>query len=67
MAKDLVETLEEPWRPEQFHEQYYDDLMKIINAKIKSGKTKTIEGTRSPAAPKSSKVVDITKLLKSAA
>ena len=43
MAKDLVETLEERWRPEQFREQYYDDLMKIITAKIKSGKTKTIE------------------------
>ncbi len=65
MAKDLVETLEESWRPEQFHEQYYDDLMKIIEAKIKSGKSKTIEQEHErPAAPKSSKVVDITKLLK---
>lgn len=64
MAKDLVETLEEPWRPEQFHEQYYDDLMKIIDAKIKSGKSKTIEEHDRPVAPKTSKVVDITKLLK---
>ncbi len=64
MAKELVESLEERWRPEQFREQYYDDLMKLINAKIKNGKTKTIEEQPRPAAPKTSKVVDITELLK---
>lgn len=64
MAKALVETLEERWHPEQFHEQYYDDLMKIIDAKIKSGKTKTIEKQGRPAAPRTSKVVDITELVK---
>ena len=64
MAKQLVETLEEPWHPEQFHEQYYDDLMKIIDAKIKSGKTKTIEERSRTTAPRTSKVVDITHLLK---
>ena len=64
MAKQLVETLEEPWHPEQFHEQYYDDLMKIIDAKIKSGKTKTIEERSRAPAPRTSKVVDITHLLK---
>jgi DNA end-binding protein Ku len=64
MAKQLVETLEEPWHPEQFHEQYYDDLMKIIDAKIKSGKTKTIEERSRTTAPRTSKIVDITHLLK---
>jgi DNA end-binding protein Ku len=64
MAKQLVDTLEEPWHPEQFHEQYYNDLMKIIDAKIKSGKTKTIEERSRTTTPRTSKVVDITHLLK---
>jgi non-homologous end joining protein Ku len=38
--------------------------MKIIDAKIKSGKTKTIDEPARPAAPRSSKVVDITEMLK---
>ena len=64
MAEQLVEKLEERWHPAQFREQYYDDLMKIIQAKIKSGKTKTIEERGPDPAPRASKVVDITKLLK---
>lgn len=64
MAKELVEKLEERWRPERFHEQYFDDLMKLIDAKIKSGKTKTIEEHGHAAVPRASKVVDITALLK---
>ena len=38
--------------------------MQIINAKIKSGKTKTIEEPSRHSAPRASKVVDITELLK---
>jgi non-homologous end joining protein Ku len=38
--------------------------MKIIEAKIKSGKTKTIEEPAHPTARRTSKVVDITELLK---
>ena len=64
MAQQLVEAMQDAWRPEGFHEQYRDDLMKIIDAKIKSGKTKTLdERSRAPAV-RASKVVDIRKLLK---
>jgi len=64
MARQLVESMEERWDPEEFHEQYRDDLMKIIEEKIKSGKTKTIEEGKRPQAPRASKVVDITELLR---
>ena len=64
MAEQLIETMEDSWDPNEYHEQYYEDLMKIIDAKIKSGKSKTIEEHDRPAAPRTSKVVDITELLK---
>jgi DNA end-binding protein Ku len=64
MAQQLVEAMQDSWRPEQFHEQYRDDLMKIIDAKIKSGKTQTIDERGRAPAVRASKVVDITKLLK---
>ncbi len=64
MAQQLVEAMQDSWRPERFHEQYRDDLMKIIDAKIKSGKTKTLDERGRAPAVRASKVVDITKLLK---
>jgi DNA end-binding protein Ku len=65
MAERLVETMESKWNPEKYHDEYRADLMKIINKKIKSGKTKVIE-TSKPAAPRQErgKVIDIMHLLK---
>jgi len=64
MAQQLVQAMAGSWRPERFHEQYRDDLMKIVEAKIKSGKSKNIEERGRAPALRASKVVDITKLLK---
>jgi DNA end-binding protein Ku len=64
MAEELIDKMVDRWDPKEFHEEYFDDLMKIIDAKIKSGKTKTIDEPAHPAAPRSSKVVDITEMLK---
>lgn len=64
MAQQLVDSLEEPWQPEQFREQYRDDVLKMVEEKVKSGKTKTIEERGRAPALRTSKVVDITELLK---
>jgi DNA end-binding protein Ku len=65
MAERLVETMESKWNPEKYHDDYRDDLMKIIQKKIKAGKTKVIE-TEKPAAkaPDRGKVIDIMHLLR---
>jgi DNA end-binding protein Ku len=65
MAERLVETMESKWDPEKYHDDYRDDLMKIIQKKIKAGKTKVIE-TKKPAAkaPDRGKVIDIMHLLR---
>ena len=65
MAERLVETMVNEWNPGKYHDEYRDDLMKIIERKIKAGKTKVIE-TAKPAAkaPQRGKVIDIMHLLR---
>jgi DNA end-binding protein Ku len=64
MAERLVQTMVHEWSPEKYQDEYHDDLMKIIDKKIKSGKTKVIE-TAKPAAQRQErgKVIDIMHLL----
>ena len=65
MAEQLVESMAGKWQPKKYRDEYRDDLLKLIERKIKSGKTKSVE----PAAPakraaSSGKVVDIMHLLR---
>jgi DNA end-binding protein Ku len=65
MAERLVETMVSEWRPEKYHDEYRDDLMKIIDRKIRAGKTKVIETAKSTATrPERGKVIDIMHLLR---
>jgi DNA end-binding protein Ku len=65
MANQLVASMQDRWEPEDYREEYRDDVLKMIEQKIKSGKTKTIEEpARQSRSPQKSKVVDITELLK---
>lgn len=65
MAAKLVEEMTEDWNPEKFRDTYHEDLMKLIEKRIKAGQTEVIsepeeEGeTRAPA-----EVIDLMALLK---
>ena len=65
MAERLIETMMGKWQPDKYRDEYRDDLMKVIDKKIESGKTKAI-ATRMPAAPRQrqGKVIDIMHLLR---
>jgi DNA end-binding protein Ku len=65
MAERLVESMVGKWQPEKYRDDYRDDLMKIIDQKVESGKTKVVENTM-PAAPRAQrgKVIDIMHLLR---
>ena len=61
LGEQLVAALDEPWEPEQFRDQYRDDLLELIEQKAKTG--------RAPVknkAPRESggEVVDMMELLK---
>ena len=67
MAMKLVEEMSEPWKPERYKDTYHDDLMRLIQKRIKAGKTEVItapgkgeEGEK----PGGAKVVDLMALLK---
>ena len=65
MAERLVETMVSQWNPGKYHDEYRNDLMKIIDKKIKAGKTKVIESAKTVAKePQRGKVIDIMHLLR---
>ena len=55
MAEQLVATLAAEFAPEKYSNTYKDNLMKIINAKMK-GKKITVE---EPAEPEATNVLDL--------
>ncbi|MGN6732799.1 MAG: Ku protein [Candidatus Binatia bacterium] len=65
MAERLVKSMVGKWQPEKYRDHYRNDLMKIIDQKVESGKTKVVENTM-PAAPRAQrgKVIDIMHLLR---
>ena len=45
MAKKLVDEMTDRWKPERYRDTYHDDLMKLIDKRIKAGKTEIITET----------------------
>lgn len=64
MALELVEGMAEPWRPQQYHDSYRDDLMALIEKKVKAGKTHAItQPARATRERDTGNVVDLVELL----
>ncbi len=66
MAERLVESMVEPWAPEQYRDTYRDDLMARIEQKIRAGKTHVVSEPGAPAeeAAEGGEVVDLMAMLK---
>jgi DNA end-binding protein Ku len=62
MAIELIGRMEEPWKPDAFHDEYHDQLMEYIETKARTGKGKTAAARK--AAPAGGKVLDLMSLLK---
>jgi DNA end-binding protein Ku len=61
MAKSLVETMSGDWEPSQFHDEYRDKLLKLIEQKVANG-GKEVAGPKSK--PKAAtNVVDLVAVL----
>ncbi len=64
MAMALVEGMSEPWKPEQYHDTFREDVMKLVEEKVKAHQTKTITMPGKEKAPASSgNVIDLVALL----
>ncbi len=61
LAEQLVATLDDEWEPEQFRDDYRDDLMALIEEKARTGRAPVKQGG---ARERGGEVVDMMELLK---
>ena len=65
IAEQLIAGLTSSWQPEKYKNTYRDDLMKLIQAKVRRGATTEVEEISEPAdEADTSNVIDLTALLK---
>jgi DNA end-binding protein Ku len=65
MAQRLVDDMAADWRPENYRDQYRDDLMRVVEEKVAAGKTLEIEPPHGDEPARSGgQVIDFMTLLK---
>lgn len=65
MAERLVDSMAGKWQPEKYRDEYRNDILKIVEEKVATGKTKSLETTKPAArAAQRGKVIDIMHLLR---
>jgi DNA end-binding protein Ku len=64
LAAQLVEGMSAKWNPGRYHDEYRDVLMKLIEKKIKSGKTEVIEEPEEDQEEKTPKTINFMDVLK---
>ncbi len=67
MAVKLVEEMTGDWNPEDYRDTYHEDLLKLIDKRIKAGETEVISTTdaeETEEEPSRGNVVDLMALLK---
>jgi DNA end-binding protein Ku len=62
MAERLIASMEQEWDPEEFKDEYRDQLLALIRKKARSGKEIEVE-EESPPRPPKAEVVDLMALL----
>jgi len=64
MAMELVEGMSDDWKPEQYRDNYRQDILALVEKKVKAKQTKTITMPgKEKAHPGSSNVIDLVSLL----
>lgn len=61
MAAQLVEAMAGQWRPDQYRDTYRDDVMRMIDEKVKGG---TVTRARAPKPKEGAEVIDMMALLR---
>lgn len=62
MAVTLVNSMTSDWKPDKYHDEYRDSLMKVIEQKVHAGAKKLPAAKRVHGAPPE-KVIDLAELL----
>jgi DNA end-binding protein Ku len=66
MGRRLVEGMSAPWKPEEHHDTYHEDLLALIEKRVKAGDTEVVTepSEEEEARPAKGQVVDLMALLK---
>jgi DNA end-binding protein Ku len=65
MAKKLIDDMSDPWDPSQYHDTFHDDIMALVDKKIRSGKTAEVTEVETPRESRqSADILDLSDLLK---
>jgi DNA end-binding protein Ku len=64
LAKRLVDDMSEPWKPEQYHDTYREDLEAQIERRVKAGKTETVTEAPKERAKGGAQVIDLMAALR---
>jgi DNA end-binding protein Ku len=62
MAVSLINTMSDKWKPEKYHDEYRQSLMKVIEQKIKTH-GKALPPVKGASRPAAGKVIDLAALL----
>jgi DNA end-binding protein Ku len=64
MAKLLVNDMAQDWDPSQYSNSFRDAILALVDKKLKSGNTESVEPLEEDVSSDSSNVIDLTALLK---
>ena len=65
MAEKLVEGMVDKWKPDGFKDDYHDDVLRLIQKKVKAGEVNTMpEHKKAPRAKAPKEAADLMDLLK---
>ena len=65
MAKKLIDDMSDTWDPSQYHDTFRDDIMALVDRKIRAGKTEEISEVEAPhESRRSAEILDLSDLLK---
>jgi DNA end-binding protein Ku len=64
LAAQLIEGMSDKWKPSDYHDEYRDVLMKLIEKKIKSGHTEAIEMEEEEEPEEVPRTIDFMEVLK---
>lgn len=64
MAKKLIDDMAGKWTPDEYHDTFRDDILELVERKVRSGKIEEIEDRPAQTGRTATNVVDLTELLK---
>ncbi|MBR7957603.1 Ku protein [Burkholderia cenocepacia] len=64
MAKKLIDDMSGKWTPDEYHDTFRDDILELVERKVRAGKVEEIEDRPAQTGRGASNVVDLTELLK---